>query len=165
MYIYSAIKDRWGRLSQTGNHIFIGFELFNDWNLVDGKCFQSLNKSFTQKQLYFQGSRLARIYSHTQQHCLPVLKSLTWAQVRYKYAPRWLSLICPHNFPPLMYDWYTLHCCVTCPIIRYVIDGQVCHSLHSSFSCKNLSCVVSLLVLARGIIRNGATLINILYKY
>ena len=79
MYMYGAIKDRWGRLSQTGKHICIGFELFNDWNLVDGKCFQSLNKSFTQKQLYFQGSRLARIYSHTQQHCLPVLKSLTWA--------------------------------------------------------------------------------------
>ena len=122
-------------------------------------------KSLTQKQLYFQGSRLARIYSHTQQHCLPVLKSLTTASTLQVQVQRWLSLICPHNFPPLMYDWYTLHCCVTCPIIGYVIDRQVCHSLHSSFSCKNLSCVVSLLVLAKGIIHNGATPINILYEY
>ena len=46
MYIYSAIKDRRGRLSQTGKHIYIGFELFNDWNLVvSSKCFQSLNNS------------------------------------------------------------------------------------------------------------------------
>ena len=65
MYMYGAIKDRWGRLSQTRKHICIVLELFNDWNLVVGKCFQSLNKSLTQKQLYFQGSKLARIYSHT----------------------------------------------------------------------------------------------------
>ena len=46
MYMYGAIKDRWGRLSQTGKNIFIGFELFNDWNLVvSSKCFQSLNNS------------------------------------------------------------------------------------------------------------------------
>ena len=30
-------------------------------------------------------------------------------QVRYKVRSL-LSLICFHNFPPLMYDWYSLHC-------------------------------------------------------
>ena len=81
MNMYGAIKDRWGRLSQTGKHICIGFELFNDWNLVVSVSnhWTIPLKSLTQKQLYFQGSRLARIYSHTEQHCLPVLKSLTWA--------------------------------------------------------------------------------------
>ena len=45
MFMYGAIKDRWGRLSQTGKHIYIGFKLFNDWNLVVSQCFQSLNNS------------------------------------------------------------------------------------------------------------------------
>ena len=155
--------------SHKQENIYMGFELFNDWNLVvSSKCFQSLNNSSQKshsKTAVFSKVKISKnIFSHTT--TLPTCpEKFDLGKYVTSTRQRWLSLICPHNFPPLMYDWYTLHCCVTCPIKGYVIDGQVAHSLHSSFSCKNLSCVVSLLVLAKGIIRNGATLINISYKY
>ena len=117
--MYGAIKDRWGRLSQTRKHICIVFELFNDWNLVVGKCFQSLNKSLTQKQLYFQGSRLARIYSHTQQHCLPVLKSLTWASTLQVRATDDCRSFAPTTFPhSCMID---THCTAVLHVPLYVL--------------------------------------------
>ena len=151
--------------SHKQENIYMGFELFKVWNLVVSKCFQSLNNSSqkSHSKTASRGKISKNLFSHTA--TLPTCpEKFDLGKYVTSTRQRWLSLICPHNFPPLMY-WYTLHYCVTCPIIRYVIDGQVCHSLHSSFSCKNLSCVVSLLVLAKGIIRNGATLINILYKY
>ena len=168
MYMYGTVQLRTdGEDSHKQENISV-LDLFIDRNSVVSKCFQSLNNSSQKshsKTAVFSRVKISKnIFSHTG--TLPTCpEKFDLGKYVTSTRQRWLSLICPHNFPPLMYDWYTLHCCVTCPIIRYVIDRQVCHSLHSSFSCKNLSCVVSLLVLAKGIVRNGATLINILYKY
>ena len=69
MYMYGAIKDRWGRLSQTGKNIFIGFELFNDLNFVVTQCFQLLNNSSPKshsKTAVFSKVKISKnIFSHT----------------------------------------------------------------------------------------------------